>query len=117
MSEEYEVKYDQFLTELSRILPKIDPNFANRMMYLERKLANESPSEPHVVLTIQYKPDVDKEAKRAELRDKYSLEVDIMDEPNTILAMSRMLLEKINKIASDPDIMNITGKASPTVRT
>ncbi len=117
MSQEYEIKYNQFLSELARILPKIDTNFACRMMYLERKLENESPPEPHVALTIEYKSEVDRDAKRAQLRDQYNLEVDIMDEPNKVLSMDRMFLEKINKIASDPDILKITGKASPTVRT
>lgn len=116
MSQEYDVKYDQFLIDLTRILPKIDPNFACRMMYLERKLAKESPPEPHVALTIEYKSGVDKEAKRAELRDKFNLEVDLMDEPNKVLSMGSMFLDKISKIGSDPDIIKISGKASPVVR-
>ena len=116
MSQEYEIKFDQFLVELSRILPKLDPNFACRMMYLERKLSDQSPPEPHVVLTIEYKSDSNKEAKRAELRDKHNLVVDIM-EPNKVIALDSMLLEKINRIASDPDIITISGKASPIVKT
>ncbi len=117
MSQEYEIRYDRFLSELARILPKIDTNFACRMMYLERKLENESPPEPHVVLTIEYKSEVNRDAKREQLRDQYNLEVDILDEPNKVLSMDRMLLEKINKISSDPDILKITVKASPIVRT
>lgn len=116
MSQDYEIKYDQFLSELEKLLPKIDANFANRMMYLERKLENELVKEPQAVLTIEYKTDADLEKKSDNLRYKHSLEIELTDEPNKVLAQGRMRLNKIKDIATDPDIVKIEGTASPTIR-
>ncbi len=71
VAEEFEEKYDRFMEDLKRILPKVDPNFASRVMYLERKLANEINDNPHVTMTVEYKDGTDMDSKLAELRDKY----------------------------------------------
>lgn len=108
-----ETMYDQFVSQLADKLGNIDSNFALRLMYLERKLSGDL---PHVALSIEYFPGINREGKQFVLREKYSLETELVDDPNKVKAMGRMLLEDVKRISSDPDIKRITGKSSPTIR-
>ena len=116
MVEAFEEMYDKHLAGLREILPKIDPNFANRVMYLERKLADEAVKEPQLILTIEYKPNVDMDKKLYDLREVHSLEAEYSDKHNILFAMSRMRLAKVEEISQDGDIVSISGKASPIIR-
>lgn len=111
MSQDVESIYDEYLSKLKQVMPNVDPNLAHRIMYLERKLASESVSEPDVSVIIEYKPSVDLDNKVNGLRGKYSVEVEHGEKQNVLHAMSRMKISKIKEIALDGDIVKITGKA------
>ena len=115
MSQEIETIYDQYLSNLQNSLPNVDANFAHRVIYLERKLSSEYVKEPQVTLLIEYKSGADMEKKLYDLREKHSLEAENISE-HVLLAMSRMNLDKVQLIASDSDIVKISGKASPIIR-
>lgn len=118
MSQDIKAKYDQFLAELRNIAGPLDPNFAMRLMYLERKMAKSlQPSiSPHVALTIKFKAGVSREVKVENLRTTHGLMVSNLDEPDEILAVGYMDINKVVEISSDSDIEKITGKASPIIR-
>jgi|AP12_2_1047962.scaffolds.fasta_scaffold80598_1 hypothetical protein len=116
MNSEVESIYDQYVLNLQKTSPKVDANLLHRVMYLERKLSSEYVKEPQVTLLIEYKSDVDMDKKLYDLRENFSLEAEHTDEHNILLAMSRMNLDKIQQIASDEDIVKISGKASPIIR-
>lgn len=113
MSQDVESIYDEYISKLKQVMPNVDPNLAHRIMYLERKLANEDISEPDVSVIIEYKPGVDVDKKVNGLREKYSVEVEHGDKQNVLHVMRRMKISKIKEIASDRDIIKITGKADP----
>lgn len=111
MSQDVESIYDEYISKLKEAMPNVDPNFAHRVMYLERKLVNEDISEPEVSAIIEYKSGSDVDNKVNGLREKYSLEVEHGNTQNVLHAMSRMKMNKIKDIASDKEIVNITGRA------
>ena len=117
MTEEFEEKYDKFIEDLKRILPKVDPNFASRVMYLERKLANEIDDNPHVTINLEYQDGTDMDRKLAVLRDKYSLEAEYTDKHHILFGMGRMKLATVADISRDETLIKISGKASPIIRT
>lgn len=45
-----------------------------------------------------------------------NIEAEYTDEHNVLLAMSRMKLDKLQQISSDADIIKLSGKASPVIR-
>lgn len=96
-------------------MPNVDPNLAHRIMYLERKIADEMVSEPHVSAIIEYKPSIDLDKKINGIREKYSLEVEHFDKQNTLHVMGSMKIGKVKEIAADRDIVKITGKADPAM--
>jgi hypothetical protein len=107
--------YDQYLSNLKQAMPNVDPNLAHRIMYLERKLADEMVPDPHVSATIEYKPGADLDKKINGLREKYSLEVEHAEKQNTLHIMSTMKINKIKEISADRDIVKISGKADPAM--
>jgi len=117
MSNDVEAKYDKFLSEIQNTVGPVDPNFAMRLMYLERKMSKsmQSSIKPHVSLTITFKNGVNRESKIENLRTK-GLMVESIDEPNALLVMGYMDMNKVAAISTDPDIEKITGKASPIIR-
>lgn len=117
MAEGFEEKYDAFLEDMKRMLPKVDPNFANRMMYLERKLAGQSQEDPHAVLTIEYTEGTDMDARLAELRDRYHMQASYTDNHHILFGMGNMRLSTVAEISRDQSIIRISGKASPVVKT
>ncbi len=118
MSQEIETMYDNFLSQLKQKLGPVDPIFAIRLMYLERKMTKSyhPTMKPHVALTITYNPEVDLEAKRAGLQSKGGLMVDLFDNPKEILCMGCMNIQDVQELSVDSDNKNITGKASPVLR-
>ncbi|MEM3065099.1 MAG: hypothetical protein QW177_06990 [Candidatus Nitrosotenuis sp.] len=118
MSSQVEIKYDQFCSDLEKTLRNIDVNFALRLMYLERKTPLSyipSVKDPHVVLTIKYKPQTKMDEKKYELRSKFGFEVDSSGDPTEIICLGYMNLGKVIEVSSDPHIVSIKGKASPTI--
>lgn len=115
MSQDVESVYEQYISNLRQVLPNVDPNFAHRVMYMERKLAEEGSPEPHVSMIIEYKSGVDTDRKVNDLRQKFSLEVEHGEKSSILHAMTRMKMEKVKNIASDRDIVKITGKVDPTM--
>ena len=109
-----ESKYDQFLADLQKIMPAVDPVFATRLMYLERKIPKSALSsvKPHVSLTITYKKGANREKKQFFLREKYGFMVEMLDEPQKVLCMGYMDIGMVESVSNDPDIELITGKAS-----
>ena len=117
MSNDVETKYDKFLSEIQNIVGPVDPNFAMRLMYLERKMSKSTQSsiKPHVSLTVAFKNGVNRESKVENLRSR-GLMVESIDEPDALLVMGYMDMNKVAEISADPDIEKITGKASPIIR-
>lgn len=111
MSQDVESIYDEYISKLKEAMPNVDPNFAHRVMYLERKLVNEDISVPEVSTIIEYKSGSDVDNKINGLRGKYSLEVEHGNTQNVLHAMSRMKISTIKDIASDKEIVHITGRA------
>ena len=116
MSSELESIYDQYVSRLQKNLPKVDPNLIHRVMYLERKLSTEYIKEPQVTMMVEYKPGLDMDKKLFDLREKFSLEAEYSDEHTVLFTMGRMKVDKLEQIASDGDVVKITGKASPIIR-
>ena len=116
MSQELENTYDQYVASLEQKLPKVDPNLVHRVMYLERRLSSEYIKEPQVTLMVEYKPGLDMEKKLFDLRERFSLEAENSDENTVLFTMGRMKVDKLQNIASDGDIVRITGKAAPIIR-
>ena len=116
MSQELESIYDQYVASLKEKMPKVDPNLVHRVMYLGRKLSTEYIKEPQVTLMVEYRPGLDMDKKLFDLREKFSLEAEYSDEHSVLFTMGRMKVGKLNEIASDEDIVKITGKAAPIIR-
>ena len=108
--------YDRYMQELQSILPNVSPELTHNIIHLQRKLQAESISEPHVILYIEYNEGANSDHKIYELREKHYLEVSNTDKKNTVKAASRMTADKLKMIASDDDIVLVTGEASPVVR-
>ena len=116
MSSELESIYDEYVSSLQKGLSNVDPNLVHRVMYLERKLSTEYIKEPQVTMMIEYKSGLDMDKKLFDLREDYSLEAEYSDEHTVLFTMGRMKVDKLTQIASDGDIVKITGKASPIIR-
>ncbi|MGI0045921.1 MAG: hypothetical protein ACREBB_01850 [Nitrosotalea sp.] len=113
MSQDVESIYDEYLSKLKQAMPNVDPSFIHRIIYLERKLANEDMVYPDVSAIIEYKSGTDVDNKVGGLREKYSVEVEHADKQGVLHIMGRMKIGKIKEIALDRDIAKITGKADP----
>lgn len=79
MSKDVESIYEQYLLNLKKAMPNVDPNLVHRIMYMERRIEDELVPEPHVSATIEYKSGADLDKKVNGLREKYSLEVEHAD--------------------------------------
>ena len=111
MSQDVESIYDEYMSKLKQAMPNVDPNFAHRIMYVERELENFDAHDPFVSAIIEYKSDVDVDIKINGLRQKYSLEVEHGSKPNLLHVESRMTIDSIKRISADRDIIKITGKS------
>lgn len=113
-----ESQYETFLSDLQKTADPVDVNFAMRLMYLERKMAKSlQPSiKPNVVLTIHYKPNVDREKKQLELRTKGGNLVELIADPSELICSSYLNMDDVMQMASDSDIERISGKASPIIK-
>jgi hypothetical protein len=107
MSQVIEQEYDRILTEIGSKMSKVDPSLAMETMYYERKFTD---VEPQVELHAHYREGVNLDQKRSAIEAKYGFMV--AKEPHGTLRMiGLMTLSTLQQISSDPDILEIDGKA------
>ena len=106
--------FHQFFQDVVKINPKVDPELLIKIMMLQVNLKNYvGPDIPHVHLEALYKDGVDLHQKQEEARDKYPIEVTKNAWGKSVIFSGLMNVRHVEKIASDPDIVKITGRASP----
>ena len=110
MSQDVESIYEEYISRLKKAMPNVDPGLVHRIMYLERKLAYEDRPEPDVSAGIAYKAGSDVNKKMASLRSKSSVEAEHGDKDGTVHIVGRMKMAKFKEIASDMDVLRISGK-------
>ncbi|GEM_PF-1816553 len=113
MSQDVESIYEDYIARLKQAVPNVDPNLTHRVMYLERKLAAEDMSEPDVSAVIEYRKGSDLDRKMSNLRARCEVEAEYADRENSVHIVGRMKMGRLKEIASDKDIVKITGKADP----
>lgn len=103
-----------FLNNVMNSHPTIDPELLIRVLLFELNLKRYiGPDIPHVNLYVNYKEGIDLHQKQEEGRDKYPIEVSASRWEDGVIFSGLMGVRHIEKIASDPDIVKITGKATP----
>ena len=106
--------FHQFFQDVVRTMPKVDPELLIRVMMFQVNLKNYvGPDIPHVNLYVQYKPGTDLHQKQEEGRDKYPIEVSASRWEDGVIFSGLMSITNVETICSDPDIVRVTGKASP----
>ena len=113
MSQDVESIYEEYISKLKQAVPNVDPNLTHRVMYLERKLSVEDMKEPDISAVIEYKKGSDIDKKMSNLRTRCEVEAEHADEENAVHIVGRMKMGRLKEIASDKDIVKITGKADP----
>lgn len=108
MSADTENRYDDLIVYLNKILPKVDPELALKVLYYERKMTDVYPS---VEMEISYVNGTDRERKRAELFSKYGFQIALHGK-NNIFAKGNMNMDIIKNISDDKEVEEITGIAS-----
>ena len=108
MTQVIEQEYDHILTEIGNRMSKVDPGLAMQIMYYERKFTD---VEPQVELRVHYHEGTDLDQKRRYIEAKYGFM--IQKEPHyAVRLIGLMTLSTVQKIASDPDILEIEGMAT-----
>ena len=103
-----------FLNNVMNSHPTIDPELLIRIMVFELNLKRYmGPDIPHVHLDVVYKEGTDLHQKQEVARDKYPIEITTNKWGDAVIFSGLMGIRHVEKIASDPDIVKITGKASP----
>ncbi len=103
-----------FLNNVMNSHPTIDPELLVRVLLFELNLKRYvGPDIPHVNLNVQYKEGIDLKKKQEDGRDKYPIEIVASRWGDAVIFSGLMGVRHIEKIAEDPDIIRITGKASP----
>ena len=103
-----------FLNNVMNSHPTIDPELLIRIMLFELNLRRYTgPDIPHVHLDVQYKEVINLHQKQEEGRDKYPIEITTNKWGDAVIFSGLMGVRHVEKIASDPDIVKITGKATP----
>ncbi|AJM92876.1 MULTISPECIES: hypothetical protein [Nitrosopumilus] len=103
-----------FLNNVMNSHPTIDPELLIRVLLFELNLKRYvGPDIPHVNITATYKEGTDLHKKQEEGRDKYPIEITTNKWGDGVIFSGLMGVRHIEKIATDPDIVRITGKASP----
>jgi len=115
---------EKFQTELKESLPKIDPKLTHEMVYFQKKLENDEILKrykdeyklPFVEFYINYDAKVDLNEKIESLRKDKNLKATTTDKPNQVFVANRMSLDDMDVLTKDPDLSDITGTASPIIR-
>ena len=106
--------FHQFFQDVVNTNPKVDPELLIRVMMFQVNLKKYSgPDIPHVHLHVVYKEGTDLHQKQEEGRDKYPIEVTTDKWGEGVIFSGLMSVKHVELIASDPDIVKVTGKASP----
>lgn len=116
--------YDQFKSDLKNTVPKIDPNLAHDVIYLENKLKNDKILErykdeykdPFAEFYINYEGGINLDEKIEKLRKNKNLKATTTDKPNQVFIANRMNIDDFVYLSEDSDIREITGTASPILR-
>ena len=104
----------QFLQDVINTNPKVDPELLIKIMMFQVNLKKYvGPDIPHVHLDVKYKDGIDLHRKQEEARDKYPIEITTNKWGDAVIFSGLMGVRHVEKIASDPDIVRITGKATP----
>lgn len=116
--------YDQFKSDLKNTVPKIDPNLAHDVIYLENKLKNDKILErykdeykdPFAEFYINCEGGINLDEKIEKLRKNKNLKATTTDKPNQVFIANRMNIDDFVYLSEDSDIREITGTASPILR-
>jgi hypothetical protein len=108
VSQTIEAQYDDFISEISSELKKVDPPLAMQVMYYERRFTD---VEPQVELHIHYKEGTNLDKKKDELDSRYGLLI-AKEGKHGMRATGLMNLNRIYEISTDDDIEEISGFAS-----
>ena len=112
--EPLEPYFHQFFQHVVQTMPRVDPELLIRVMMFEVNLKNYmGPDVPHVNLHVEYKEGVDLHQKQEEGRDKYPIEVTVNKWGDRVIFSGLMSIKNVQTICSDPDIVKVTGRASP----
>ena len=104
-----EASFDEYKAILVHMLnDKVDADLAMKIMYLERKLPD---AEPKADLDIRVRDDAVAQNMKDWFGDKLGYQVSC--HKNHITVIGRMSIERLAKIASNPDIEWISGSATP----
>jgi hypothetical protein len=106
--------FDQFFDQIKTVHPKIDPELLIKVMLFEKNLKEYvGPDLPHVHLDVAYEKGVDLKQKQEEGRDKFPIEVTTNKWGDGVIYSGLMGIRHIEKICVDPQIVKVTGKATP----
>ena len=106
--------FSEFYQNIEKSIPKLDPQLAVKIMLLEMNLKDYvGAKKPHVNLSVQYKEGTDLGRKQEEARDKYPIEVTVNKWQDGVIFSGLMSISNVETICSDPDIIKVSGKASP----
>ena len=106
--------FDQFFDQLKSIHPKIDPELLVKIMLFEKSLIDYvGPDLPHVHLDVSYEEGVDLKQKQEEGRDKFPIEVTTNKWGDGVIFSGLMGVRHVEKICDDPQIVKVTGTATP----
>lgn len=116
--------YEKFQSDLKETLPKVHPKLTHEMVYFQKKLENDEILKrykdeykvPFVEFYINYDAKADLNKKIEELRKEKNLKATTSDKPNQVFVANRMSLDDMTSLTKDSDITEITGKASPIIR-
>ena len=104
-----ESKYNNFISELQQTVKNVDVNLMLKVMYLQRILPDVPPL---VELHIELKPEVNRDAKKSYINAKYGYPVSSIGE-HGVLTKGQTSIKNIIQIAEDPDVVEISGTATP----
>ena len=102
--------YEDFITNMRTLTPKIDPILLLKAMRLEKMFVGDL---PHVHLEIDFTDDVDINIPKYQISEKYSVATSIHRWEKTKLVVSgKMSVDNILEIASHEKVLKIIGYAN-----
>ncbi len=109
-----ELHFDEFCQAIVKKLPNVDTELVIRTLLLEASLKEDHPSrsKPHLNLYVYYKDGIDLDEKSHESRDKYPIQIAVSRWNDGLVMSGLVNMKNLETIASDPDVVKITGKAS-----
>ena len=102
--------YEDFITNMRTLTPKIDPILLLKSMRLEKMFAGDL---PHVHLEVDFTDDVDINIPKYQISEKYSVATSIHRWEKTKLVVSgKMSVDNIIEIANHEKVLKIIGYAN-----